>query len=356
MATRSKTKTQARQASADKRPKAIAKYVRISPRKVKIVIDLIRGKNVDEAAAILTYTPKAASPVVLKVLNSAIANAVNNQELDRKELYVAEVYANPGPTLKRYVARSRGSASPMLKRTSHISVVLDQKKAEGGLSMGQKVNPHGARVGVIFGWSTRWYADKKDFANNLVEDFKLRKMIKEKYYAAGISRIDIERTAKDVTVNIMTSKPGMIIGPKGATIEQLKAEVTKQLGRPAQINVMEIKQPDADAQLVAENIAQQLEKRISFRRALKQAQQRAMKLPGVKGIKTSVSGRLGGADIARTEHYHDGSIPLQTLRANIDYGFAEAKTTYGRLGVKVWIYKGQILPKAKKAPVAKEVK
>ena len=354
MATRSKTKTQARQASADKRPKAIAKYVRISPRKVKLVIDQIRGKNVDEAAAILTYTPKAASPVVLKVLNSAIANAVNNQELDRKELYVAEVYANPGPTLKRYVARSRGSASPMLKRTSHITVVLDQKK--GGLSMGQKVNPHGARVGVIFGWSTRWYADKKDFANNLVEDFKLRKMIKEKYYAAGISRIDIERTAKDVTVNIMTSKPGMIIGPKGATIEQLKAEVTKQLGRPAQINVMEIKQPDADAQLVAENIAQQLEKRISFRRALKQAQQRAMKLPGVKGIKTSVSGRLGGADIARTEHYHDGSIPLQTLRANIDYGFAEAKTTYGRLGVKVWIYKGQILPKAKKAPVAKEVK
>ena len=209
--------------------------------------------------------------------------------------------------------------------------------------MGQKVNPHGARVGVIFGWSTRWYADKKDFANNLVEDFKLRKMIKEKYYAAGISRIDIERTAKDVTVNIMTSKPGMIIGPKGATIEQLKAEVTKQLGRPAQINVMEIKQPDADAQLVAENIAQQLEKRISFRRALKQAQQRAMKLPGVKGIKTSVAGRLGGADIARTEHYHDGSIPLQTLRANIDYGFAEAKTTYGRLGVKVWIYKGEVL-------------
>ena len=222
--------------------------------------------------------------------------------------------------------------------------------------MGQKVNPHGARVGVLFGWSTRWYADKKDFANNLVEDFKLRKMIKEKYYAAGISRIDIERTAKDVTVNIMTSKPGMIIGPKGATIEQLKAEVTKQLGRPAQINVMEIKQPDGDAQLVAENIAQQLEKRISFRRALKQAQQRAMKVQGVKGVKTCVSGRLGGADIARTEHYHDGSTPLQTLRANIDYGFAEAKTTYGRLGVKVWIYKGQILPKAKKAPAAKEVK
>ena len=222
--------------------------------------------------------------------------------------------------------------------------------------MGQKVNPHGARVGVIYNWSTRWYAGKKDFANNLVEDYKLREMLKEKYYSTGISHIDIERSANRVTINIFTAKPGMIIGRGGAGIEALKKDITDFLGRPAHINVMEIKQPDADAQLVAENIAQQLEKRISFRRALKQAQQRAMKINGVKGIKTSVSGRLGGADIARTEHYHDGSIPLQTLRANIDYGFAEAKTTYGRLGVKVWIYKGQILPKAKKAPAAKEVK
>ena len=222
--------------------------------------------------------------------------------------------------------------------------------------MGQKVNPHGARVGVIFDWSTRWFAGKKDFANNLVEDQKLRKMLKEKYYSTGISHIDIERTAQTITVNIFTAKPGMIIGRGGAGIEALKADITAFLGRPAHINVMEIKQPDADAQLVAENIAQQLEKRISFRRAMKQALQRAMKINGVKGIKTCVSGRVGGADIARTEHYHDGSIPLQTLRANIDYGFAEAKTTYGRLGVKVWIYKGQILPKVKKAPAAKEVK
>ena len=202
--------------------------------------------------------------------------------------------------------------------------------------MGQKVNPHGARVGVIFDWSTRWYAGKKDFANNLVEDYKLREMLKEKFYATGISRIDIERSAKMITVNIFTGKPGMIIGRGGAGIEALKAEITNFLGRPAHINVMEIKQPDGDAQLVAENIAQQLEKRISFRRALKQAQQRAMKVPGVKGIKTSVSGRLGGADIARTEHYHDGSIPLQTLRANIDYGFAEATTDlwpHGREGL-----------------------
>ncbi|MBQ3705509.1 MAG: 30S ribosomal protein S3 [Clostridia bacterium] len=222
--------------------------------------------------------------------------------------------------------------------------------------MGHKVNPHGARVGVIYDWSTRWYAGKKDFADNLIEDYKLRKMLKEKYYSTGISHIDIERTAQTMTVNIFTAKPGMIIGRGGAGIEELKKTINDFLGHPAHINVMEIKQPDADAQLVAENIAQQLEKRISFRRAMKQSQQRAMKIPGVKGIKTAVGGRLGGADIARTERYHEGSTPLQTLRANIDYGFAEAKTTYGRLGVKVWIYKGQILPRAKKAPIAKEGK
>ncbi len=216
--------------------------------------------------------------------------------------------------------------------------------------MGQKVNPHGARVGVIFDWSTRWFADKKDFANNLVEDRKIRTDLKKKYYSTGISRIDIERSAARMTINIFTGRPGMIIGRGGKGIEELKAYVEKSLGHPVNINVLEIKSPDTDAQLVAENIAQQLEKRISFRRALKQSIQRAMR-GGAKGMKAKVSGRLGGADIARSEHYHEGSIPLQTLRANIDYGFAEAKTTYGRLGVKVWIYKGQILPKAKKPAV-----
>ena len=214
--------------------------------------------------------------------------------------------------------------------------------------MGQKVNPHGARVGVIFDWSTRWFSEKKDFANHLVEDHKLREMLKEKYYATGISRIDIERSDDArMTVNIFTGKPGMIIGRGGKGIEDLKAEVEKAVGHPVNVNVMDVKSPDTDAQLVAENIAQQLEKRISFRRAMKQCIQRSMKA-GAKGIKTSIAGRLGGADIARTEHYHEGSIPLQTLRANIDYGFAEAKTTYGRLGIKVWIYKGQVLPAAKK--------
>ena len=216
--------------------------------------------------------------------------------------------------------------------------------------MGQKVNPHGARVGVIYDWSTRWYAGKKDFANNLNEDFKLRKMLKDKYYSCGISRIDIERSASRMTVTLFAGKPGMIIGRSGKGIEDLTAEVEKYVGHAVNIRVQAVAVPDADAQLIAENIAQQLEKRIAFRRAKQQSIQRAFKADArnVKGIKIAISGRLGGADIARTEHYHEGSIPLQTLRANIDYGFCEAKTTYGRLGVKVWVYKGQVLPKPKK--------
>lgn len=219
--------------------------------------------------------------------------------------------------------------------------------------MGQKVNPHGARVGVIMDWSTRWFANKKDFANNLEADYKLRKLLKNKLNAAGISRIDIERSTGKLAVTLFTAKPGVVIGKGGAGVEALKKEIEAHAKMPVSLNIMEIKNPEVDAQLVAENIAQQLERRISFRRAMKQSIQRAMK-GGAKGIKTAVSGRLGGADIARSEGYHEGSIPLQTLRANIDYGFAEAKTTYGRLGVKVWIYKGQILPKAKKNPVRAE--
>ena len=220
--------------------------------------------------------------------------------------------------------------------------------------MGQKVHPHGARVGVIMDWSARWYANKKDFANCLEDDYRLREMLKEKLSAASVSRIDIERSANKIIVNVFTAKPGVVIGRGGAGIETLKKEIERFTGKAVSLNIMEIKNPEIDAQLVAENIAQQLEKRISFRRAMKQSLGRAMK-GGAKGIKTLVAGRLGGADIARSEGYHEGSIPLQTLRANIDYGFAEAKTTYGRLGVKVWIYKGQILPKPKKnaAPVVR---
>jgi len=213
--------------------------------------------------------------------------------------------------------------------------------------MGQKVNPHGLRIGIIKDWDTKWYAGKKNFSEYLVEDFKIRKFIKKKLYSAGISRIEIERAANKVKVNVNTAKPGLVIGKGGAGIEELRKQLEKLTKKNVLINITEIKVPELDAQIVAESIASQLEKRISFRRAMKQAMSRAMKL-GAKGIKTQVAGRIGGAEIARTEHYHEGTIPLQTLRADVDYGFAEADTTYGKLGVKVWIYKGEVLPAVKK--------
>lgn len=210
--------------------------------------------------------------------------------------------------------------------------------------MGQKVNPKGLRVGVINDWEVRWFANKKDFAGFIVEDEKIRCFLKKKLYAAGISKIEIERAATRTTVNIHTGKPGVVIGKGGAGIEQLKKDLAKLVKKDININIIEVRNQDLDAQLVAENIAQQLEKRISFRRAMKQAIGRTMRA-GAKGIKAQVGGRLGGADIARSEHYHDGSIPLQTIRADIDYGVAEAMTQYGLLGVKVWIYKGEVLGK-----------
>ena len=212
--------------------------------------------------------------------------------------------------------------------------------------MGQKVHPTGVRVGIIKDWNAKWYADSKNFADYLVEDQKIRKFLKKKLYTAGISKIEIERTAKFIKINVFTAKPGIIIGKGGAGAEALKAEVTKLIGKDVNINIVEVKAIDTDAQLVAENIAAQLERRISFRKAMKQCMQKAMK-SGALGIKTAVSGRLGGADMARTEFYKEGTIPLQTLRADIDYGFAEADTTYGKIGVKVWIYKGEVLPAKK---------
>ena len=208
--------------------------------------------------------------------------------------------------------------------------------------MGQKVNPHGLRVGVISEWDSKWYAEK-DFADNLVEDYKIREFLKKKLYSAGISKIEIERTADKVKAIVYTAKPGVVIGKGGSEIEKIKAQLSKMTTKKLSIDIKEVKKPDNDAQLVAENIATQLENRISFRRAMKSAMSRTMK-SGAKGIKTAVSGRLGGADMARTEFYSEGNIPLQTLRADIDYGFAEADTTYGKLGVKVWIYHGEVLP------------
>ena len=208
--------------------------------------------------------------------------------------------------------------------------------------MGQKVNPHGLRVGVIKDWDSKWYADG-EFADCLVEDYKIRKFLKKKLYSAGVSKIEIERVSDRVKVMLYTAKPGVVIGKGGAEIEKVKAELQKYTSKKLVVDIKEIKRPDRDAQLVAENIAQQLENRISFRRAMKSCMSRSMKA-GALGIKSSCSGRLGGADIARTEFYSEGTIPLQTLRADIDYGFAEADTTYGKVGVKVWIYNGEVLP------------
>ena len=213
--------------------------------------------------------------------------------------------------------------------------------------MGQKVHPHGLRVGVIKDWDSKWYADKKNFGDNLVEDYEIRKYLKKSLFSAGIAKIEIERNDNKVRVHIHTAKPGVVIGKGGAEKDNIKAQVEKLIGKNVIIDIVEVKNAEVNAQLVAENIAAQLERRISFRRAMKQVMQRAMKM-GAKGIKTCCSGRLGGAEIARSEHYHEGTIPLQTLRADIDYGFYEADTTYGKIGVKVWIYKGEVLNAAKK--------
>lgn len=213
--------------------------------------------------------------------------------------------------------------------------------------MGQKVNPHGLRVGVIAGWNAQWYANKKDFSKYVLEDHKIREYIKKKYYAFGISKVAIERAQDKVVVNIHTSKPGMLIGTKGAGVEQLKKELGKIVKAGSiHINILEVKRPDMDAVLVAESVAQQLEKRASFRRTMKQAMSR-VKRSGAKGVKIMVAGRLDGAEIARSESYHEGSIPLQTMRADIDYGTAEAHTTFGIIGIKVWVYKGEVLPVVK---------
>lgn len=216
--------------------------------------------------------------------------------------------------------------------------------------MGQKVNPHGLRVGVIKDWDAKWFANDKDFADLLVEDNMIREYLKNKLYSAGISRTTIERTANRVKISIHTAKPGIVIGKGGSGVEELKKQIEKMTKKNILINIVEVKNPETNAQLVSENIAAQLEKRVSFRKAMKQAIGRSMKF-GVKGVKVAVAGRLGGAEMARTESYHEGTIPLQTLRADIDYGFAEAHTTYGKLGVKVWIYKGEVLGKKREVAV-----
>jgi len=219
--------------------------------------------------------------------------------------------------------------------------------------LGQKVHPVGLRLGIIKDWDSRWYAGRKEYAELLHEDLEIRRRIKERFYTAGISKVEIERAANRAKVTIHTARPGMVIGKGGAEVDRLRKELERQTGKQLQINIVEVKRPELDAQLVAENIAFQLERRVSFRRAMRQAQQRAMRF-GAKGIKIRIAGRIAGAEIARTEWAAEGSIPLHTLRADIDYGFAEAKTTYGQIGVTVWIYKGEVLPEKGKRPQPEE--
>jgi len=296
--------------------KAMARTVRVSPRKSRLVLDNIRGKSVADAIAILTFTPNKAAEIILKVLNSAVANAENNFGLDKANLVVSEAFANEGPTMKRFRPRAKGSASPINKRTAHITV-----------------------------WDAKWYAEK-EYADYLHEDLAIRKFVQKELADAAVSTIEIERAVNKVNVSLHTAKPGMVIGKGGANVDALRAKLNKLTGKQVHINIIEIKQPDLDAHLVGEGIARQLEQRVAFRRAQKQAIQRAMRA-GAKGIKTQVSGRLNGADIARAEGYSEGTVPLHTLRADIDYAWEEADTTYGKLGVKVWIYRGEVLPARK---------
>ena len=292
-----------------------------------------------------------------KVVASAAANAENNLDLDRDTLVVATAFADEGPTLKRIRPRAQGRAYRIRKRTSHITVEVEsqprrpaaaqagagatQREGEGPL-MGQKINPHGFRLGITTDWKSRWYADKQ-YAEYVKEDVEIRKMLSKGMERAGISKVEIERTRDRVRVDIHTARPGIVIGRRGAEADRIRGQLEKLTGKQVQLNILEVKNAESDAQLVAQGVAEQLSNRVAFRRAMRKAIQSAMRSPQVKGIRVQCSGRLGGAEMSRSEFYREGRVPLHTLRADIDYGLFEARTTFGRIGVKVWIYKGDVV-------------
>ena len=307
---------------------------RISAQKARLVADQIRGKHINEAVEILSFSQKKASGIILKLLNSAIANAENNKGADIDSLYIAEIQVGEGVTMKRFAARAKGRGNRIFKRTSNIFIRVQY--------MGQKVHPIGFRLGISKDWVSKWYAEGKDYANFLEKDFEVRQFIHKKLSHASVSQIQIERPRNGAQITIFTARPGIVIGRKGEDIEILKKEISALMGVPTSVNIEEIRRPELDAYLVADGIAKQLERRVMFRRAMKRSVASTMRL-GAAGIKISISGRLNGAEIARTEWYREGRVPLHTLRADIDYGFAEAHTTYGVIGVKVWIFKGENL-------------
>jgi small subunit ribosomal protein S3 len=329
---------------------AILRGVRISPQKARLVADLVRGKKVDNALNILTFSPKKGAEIIKKVVESAIANAENNNGADIDELKVKTISVDKGMVLKRIRARAKGRAGKIIKPTCHIKVTVGREER----IMGQKINPIGFRLGVQKNWSSKWFTNSKNYPALLINDIKVREFLNKKLANAAVSKIIIERPAKNAKVTIMTARPGIVIGKKGEDIENLRSDLQGLMGIPVQLNIEEVRKPEIDATLIAQSIAQQLEKRVQFRRAMKRAMQNAMRL-GAQGIKIMSAGRLNGIEIARSEWYREGRVPLHTLRADIDYGVARAQTTYGIIGIKVWIYKGDVYQDDKMAtPVIKD--
>src|SRR5258708_2996431 len=321
--------------------RAEARYIRISPQKARLVVDMIRGQKAGSAILTLQTVNKRIAPTVEKVLKSAIANAKNaSTDVDVDNLVVSEAYVNEGPRQKRVRPAPMGRAYRYQRRSSHIVIQLAEKGGKEE-SMGQKVHPYGFRLGFNKTWRSPWFA-QQGYAKLLQEDLEVKKTLTDRLKSAGVSLIEVDRPGNKLRVTIRTSRPGIIIGRKGAEIEKLKQDLAKRTKRDVFIDIQEVHKPELDAQLVSESIALQLEKRVAFRRAMRKAVDSALRF-GCKGIKVRVSGRLNGAEIARSEWYLQGQLPLHTLRADIDYGFTEAHTTYGVIGIKCWLYKGEIL-------------
>ena len=333
--------------------KASARFVRVTPMKARRVVHLIRGKQAEEALAILKFAPQGASEPVYKIVASAIANARQKATQEglpfrEEELFVSEAFVNEGPTMKRIQPRAQGRAYRINKRTSHITVVVATPEKEEDRYMGQKIHPNGFRLGITTEHVSKWFADSNKpgerYADFVREDVKIRELLAKNLDRAGVAKVEIERTRDRVRVDIHTARPGIVIGRRGAEADRIRGELEKLTGKQIQLNILEVSNPDLSAQLVAQSIAEQLAARVAFRRAMKKAIQSAQRA-GAKGIRIQCSGRLGGAEMSRSEFYREGRVPLHTLRANIDYGFFEAKTTFGRIGVKVWIYKGDLTDK-----------
>ncbi len=329
---------------------ASARYVRITPMKARRVVDLVRGLPVDEALAILAFAPQAASETVYKVLESAVANAETTEGLNRSDLVVSVAHGRRGSDDEALAPPCAGPGDPdqqahqphHARRTAGVRGGREEVDCQEGTDrlMGQKINPNGFRLGISTDHKSRWYADKL-YKSYVGEDVAIRKLLSKGMERAGIAKVEIERTRDRVRVDIHTARPGIVIGRRGAEADRIRGELEKLTGKQVQLNILEVKNPEIDAQLVAQGVAEQLSGRVQFRRAMRKAMQSSMR-SGAKGIRIQCSGRLNGAEMSRTEFYREGRVPLHTLRADIDYGFYEAKTTFGRIGVKVWIYKGEV--------------